>query len=160
MKVTVKDFVPKSKELNTDEVILGTTIFVSWMCNKLGLNSNPEIIVYGDYEEGHCAEFRVTVDDFNNTNMAIYIYRAGNAYEMLGYLMHELRHYWQFVNLPDEFMYWSKLDLAATDNPLEIDAYEFCGQDSPIYPNPKRKRTKRTLEELKELCEKMREKIA
>lgn len=152
------DFVPLSDDFSSDEVMLGTIMFVCWACNKLGLNTNPEIHISGALKgRGNPADFRVD----ENGHPSINVYFAQNSWEVLYYLTHELRHYWQYINLPDEFMYWGDpvRTFDTVNNPLEVDAWNFCGMDVHD-PSTTCKPVNRTLDELRKLCAEMRNKIA
>ena len=132
MKFT--DLIPMDEPADSLSVIYGVVMFAANFCKHFNLNFELLKLTFEDLPDGVCGEFYVTTDSM--PHLAVDPSKHANTWALISTMEHELRHYWQWTYLPEQWQWWADYDIdhggafySTIHNPIEYDARRYSGQN-------------------------------
>lgn len=128
------DLIPMDEPADSLSVIYGAVMFAVDFCKHFGLNYDLLRLTFEDLPADLYGEFFVTGANIPCLIIDPTKHRDGHA--IVSTMEHELRHYWQWTYLPEQWQWWADYDVdhngafySTVHNPIEYDARRYSGQN-------------------------------
>lgn len=135
------DLIPMDEPADSLSVIYGVVMFAANFCKHYDLDYDLLKLTFEELPDGICGEFFVT--EVDTPCLIVDPSKHANALALVSTMEHELRHFWQWTYLPDQWSWWADFDVnyggafySTVHNPIEYDARRYSNQN----PGEKRDR--------------------
>lgn len=128
------DLIPIDEPADSVAVIYGVVMFAANFCKHFNLDFELLKLDFEELPVDLCGEFFVT--EAGVPYLIVDPSKHPNAWALVSTMEHELRHYWQWTYLPEQWQWWADFDVdhngafySTVHNPIEYDARRYSGQN-------------------------------